>query len=463
MKICLRIRTKCALAAGCLVASGGAVVQAQSAGQFVIPGIRASGGTDFAYWDFFTKPPGQTYNYNYANPPALLDGKGEDDNGNPTTALAPRATLWQTGSGTCFVTSSGALYDYMGTTAFETRYAQPGDATGPVTNVIFQTQTGGVRFDLNNIRLVFARDGETISLAPEYKALDDPQSGAFAERLVSAFQWDLTGQDVHDFRLVYSAPGSSMPLWQAQLDVVSGSDFQQQLGYLLLTRSAPVTRYNRAGSVSKNLAVGEEERFFLPGKTLTLSGDPSPGWAHVGWLRNGVVTAGPELPVTFGNSDLTVTAVFAPEDYDSWRDLTFNHSNVLLGQPPENTDDAFSGPDADPDGDGLDNFSEFAFGGDPYVADKKRVDPSAQVVSVEGQDYAAITYHEGAGGPFPSILYTVRVSQDAATWEDNDTAAMPVTTEVSRVLQSDGATAVTVRSTTPLSNAPRLFFSVKAQ
>ena len=63
------------------------VCHAQS-GSFVIPMIRANGGTDFAYWDLFARPPGSTSsaNFNYPNPPALIDGFGEDLDGNPTTA-----------------------------------------------------------------------------------------------------------------------------------------------------------------------------------------------------------------------------------------------------------------------------------------------------------------------------------------------------------------------------------------
>ena len=145
-----------AAAAGSLLVSGGSVLYAQSAGTFVIPGIRAGGGTQFAYWDLFRRPTGSNYNYNYANPPALSGGL--DDEGNANNLAAPRAVLLQTGSATCFVTSSGALYDFAATTAFQTHYTAAA-GTGEVTNVIFQTQTGGSRFDINNIRLVFTDGG----------------------------------------------------------------------------------------------------------------------------------------------------------------------------------------------------------------------------------------------------------------------------------------------------------------
>lgn len=445
-----------AAAAGFLVSGGGGIVHAQSAGQFVIPGIRAGGGTEFAYWDLFKKPATSSYNYNYLNPPAL--GGGFDDDDNTTNLLAPRTSLVQNGSATCFITSSGALYDFAEPTAFETRYAQAAEATGEVTNVIFQTQTGGVRFDLNNIRLVYTDSGGTpVSLAAQYKALDDPQTGSFAERLVSAFQWNLTGKEVHDFHLVFSSPGSSMPLWQAQLDVVSGAPFVQELGYLLFTSSRPNTRYGRAGLIDKNLPSGAEERFFLPGTTLHLTGEASPGWAHTGWIFKGVVSSAATLPVTFSDSDLSVTALFAPDNYDDWREAMFFHSNPTVGQPPDNTNAAISGPAADPDSDGANNFAEFAFGGDPYTADPAQMRPEAGLEEISGEHYAAVTFRQGTGGEFPEIVYTPRTSTNLQTWQTN------TTTEVRRVLQNDGTTLVTVRSNSPLSATPRLFFSIKAE
>ena len=83
------------------------------------------------------------------------------------------------------------------------------------------------------------------------------------------------------------------------------------------------------------------------------------------------------MPVTFGTSDLEVTAIFAPADYQTWRNHWFLHSNALLGQPADNLNDAVSGPAADPDADGAPNFAEFAFGGDPYISDAGAIAPIA--------------------------------------------------------------------------------------
>ena len=123
-----------------LVLSALGVCHAQS-GSFIIPTIRANGGTDFAYWDLFRRPPGSSTsaNFNFPNPPALIDGRGEDDDGNPTTAFASRTVLRQTGTPTAFITSSGAIYSFSDPLAVEVPYTAPAELTGQVTNVIFHS------------------------------------------------------------------------------------------------------------------------------------------------------------------------------------------------------------------------------------------------------------------------------------------------------------------------------------
>lgn len=445
----------CALLAAALPAS------AQSAGQFVIPGLRST--AQFAYWDLFATPSGQTFNYGYANPPALLDGTGQDDTGNLTTLFSPQAVLLQTGSPTAFITSSGAIYDFGATTGFEMRYTRPSSVTGAVTNVIFQTQTGGRRFDVDNIRLKFTRGAEIVSLAPAFRALDDPQSGTFNERLVAAFQWDLTGQQAGDFTLHYSAPGSSMPLWQAQLDVVAGAPFVQVLGYLLLTESRPVLRYSIAGKVAKNVPPGIDERFHLSGQQVEVSAEPEPGWLHSGWRSDtGALSDSLTYPVAFTNADRGVTALFVPETWSAWRSGMFAHANSLLGQPADHLNDAISAMTADPDGDGADNFSEYAFGGDPLVHD-----PAARAVSVgtvtEGAaQYAAVTFPAVASADGSGDLdYIVSVSSELQSWQEN--GETEVTVEHSRRLREDGRTLITVRSTQPFSAARSLYFRIRAE
>lgn len=437
-------------------------------GSFVSPAIRAGGGTDFAFWDLFVPPPGNAPNYNYNNAPALLDGLGLDDEGNPTTAFTARTNLRQIGASQCFVTSSGAIYSFAETTAFEVPYSPPTGSTAEVTNVVFQTQTGGTRMDVDEVRLVFTRSlpgggTESVELPPVFRALDDPQTGAFSERLISAFQWDLTGQGARDFKITFAAPGVSMPIWQAQLDAVVGSPFVQQLGYLLFTETRPVTRYGRVGSVDKNLPIGVDGRFFLPGEQLNLLGLPEFDWEHVGFVYEGQVVEGYELPLTFPNGDATVTALFAPLTYAAWREAAFFHYNALTGTPADNTDAAVSGPAVDHDHDGLVNQAEYAFGCDPYAADSERAAPKPTVVTVAGQSYPAIQFRtNGAPDGYADVAVIVRESSDLTTWRDNTTETTPVTELVGRELQPDGTAMVTVRSSQPMAAGSR-FFQVTVQ
>jgi hypothetical protein len=450
-----------------LLCSG--VARAQNGG-FVIPGIRAGGGTDFAYWDLFAAPPGGGANFNYNNRPALLDGFGYDDEGNPTTAFTARTNLRQTGTSTCFVTSSGALYSFAATTAFEVPYTPPTSAPpmAEVTNVIFQTQTGGVRLNLDSVRLSYVQPlpgggSQTVLVVPLFRALDDPQTGGFTERLVSAFQWNLTGQGVRDFKIVFASPGSSMPMWQAQLDAVLSTPFVQELGYLLFTEARPFTRFGRPGAVDKNLAPSVDGRFFTAGQNLNLLGLPELDWEHVGFLYNNVVHAGANLPLVFPAADTTVAAIFAPLTYDAWREAMFLHYNALTGTPGDNTNNAVSGPMIDHDLDGLVNVAEYAFGCDPYTRDAESAVSTPVPVTVSSQTYPAVRFRtNSAPDGFADVAVVVQTSTDLVNWRDNNTEPQPVTEFFSSELQADGSSLVTVRSTQPLGSGS-LFFRLSVQ
>lgn len=435
-----------------LVALGN--LSAQS-GSFVIPANRDSGGTDFAYWDLFARPPGSpsNTNFNYANPPALLDGSGEDDNGNPTTAFAPRAALTQTGTSTAFITSSGAIYSFSDPLAVEVHYQAPAGNSNEVTNVIFQTQTGGARIDIGSIRLRYTNVAGTHELAPVFKALDDPQTGAFSERIVSAYQWNLTGLGVTTFKIVFPGP-TSMPLWQAQLDVVQGTAFSQQLGYVLRTRARPLTRYEVPGTVDKNLPPTADGRFFFENDMLNLLAVPEPDWEHTGWEYAGQTFATASLPLIFPAADTTVTALFAPSSYAIWREYSFNHANALLGVGNEFLDDAISAPAVDHDSDGLTNAGEYAFAGDPYLADTERTQPQLVLFDVSGTAHPAIRYRTNAAPALNTdVVFKAQLSTDGgSSWQDNST--VPTTVIAEQKLQPDGSMLVTERTVQPLSSLP---------
>ncbi|MEN3941080.1 Ig domain-containing protein [Prosthecobacter sp. SYSU 5D2] len=429
--------------------------QAQS-GSFIIPSIRAEGGSDFAYWDLFERPPGSTNsgNFNYPNPPALTGG--EDEDGNPTTVMEdhdedpdtdpiPRTTLIQTGATDAFITSSNAIYSFSEVVKFEVPYQPAEEAEGMVTNVIFQTQTGGIRLDVNSVKLVYEQAGVPVTVNPVFRGLDDPQSGAFSERIVCAFQWNLTGLNVRDFKITFAAPEASMPLWQAQLDVVTGVPFVQELGYILATRSRPGVRFGRPGVVDKNLPWTLDGRYFLGGEELTLFGAPEDGWQVTGWSHDGLTTPGESLELVFPQQDTTVTALFAPESYATWRNAMFFHANSTIGVGDDYSNNSISGPTVDHDEDGLSNAGEYAFGGDPYEEDDNRTRPQLLLVEAEGQQYPALRYRTNGLIPgLGDVVQRVRVAANGGPWMDN--TSEPTTTTVQRELQADGSELVTERA-----------------
>ena len=433
-----------------IVSWGGAASGAES-GRFVVPEGRGGVGWEFGYWDLFVADEAG-YHYGFAERPGVLGG--EDEEGNGTTLLGD-AGLTQTGTATAFVTSSGAIYSFSEATSFRVDYGRV--AEEPVTRVVFQTLTGGRRFELDNIRLNYTiSGGEVVSVAPKRKALDDPQTGAFAERLVSAFEWDLGGLGVQAFRLVFGAPGSSMPMWEAQLDVERGGGGGPVLGYVLLPRALPTVRFQSAGRVVPMVADGEETRFYRPGAVVRLRGVPSGGFVHAGWLRDGMIVEEAMVDVVFGEADEVVAAVFAPLGYETWRAHWFDHANALLGVPADHLNDAVSGAEADPDGDGATNFEEFAFGGDPYVPDAAvRRHVAGAWSSTDGKGGPLLTYRQPASEAV-AVTYRLEGSFDLIEW-----AGVEAVVE-SRQLEATGYWRVSVRESAGEGGAVRPFLRVSA-
>lgn len=438
-------------------------------GTFIIPSIRAESGTDFAYWDLFKSPPNGGFNYNFENLPGQLppdegndpgtDADGnpstvfEDPDNNPATPAISRTVLIQNGATDAFMTGSNAIYSFAQTAAFEVPYTAPIETGGEVTNVIFQTQTGGMRLNVNTVQLVYVQDGLSYTVNPVFRGMDDQQTGAFNERIVCAFQWNLTGLNVRNFKIVFAAPSSSMPLWEAQLDVDIGDAFHQELGYLLATRSRPFTRYGRMGTVDKNLPISADGRYFFQGDELNLLADPETGWRNTGWYYDGTITRGLELPLTFPANDITVTALFAPTSYSYWRTLMFYHRSSVpeIGTGNDYLDDAISAADVDHDGDGLTNAGEYAFAGDPYADDAERTRPQLLIVADGGIDYLALRYRTNGLTPGQGdVVQTVRVSDNGSPWKDN--SIEPTTITVARELLSDGSELVTERTVQPFNS-----------
>ena len=125
-------------------------------------------------------------------------------------------------------------------------------------------------------------------------------------------------------------------------------------------------------------------------------------------------------------------------------DTTF--ANVYLGwrksyfSAAEEANASVGGAAADADFDGRSNFEEFAFGGNPRVAESKPV-PVSSIVNAGGTDYPAITYDRRHHTL--DATYTMEVSNDLGSWSP---VVLPLVTVTDL---GNGMERVTYRDTQP--------------
>ena len=88
----------------------------------------------------------------------------------------------------------------------------------------------------------------------------------------------------------------------------------------------------------------------------------------------------------------------APESLASWRARCFSPKQIAAGQAAD---------DADPDGDGLENFAEYALGTDPLVL-------TPPLTAVKNSEGLVLTFERPAG--LPDVLYAAVSSDDLIHW-----------------------------------------------
>ena len=102
------------------------------------------------------------------------------------------------------------------------------------------------------------------------------------------------------------------------------------------------------------------------------------------------------------------------EVVDSGPGTTFEEFNTVI---PQGMD---ASPSGDPDGDGISNLLEYAFGLDPVASDNAQL-PQPQLVTQDGETFLAISFQRPTNEDRRSDLtYTVQTSSDLQTWVTAD-------------------------------------------
>jgi alpha-glucosidase (family GH31 glycosyl hydrolase) len=153
------------------------------------------------------------------------------------------------------------------------------------------------------------------------------------------------------------------------------------------------------------------------------------------------------------NDATSLFGTFAP--FEAWRLARFGNT----GNP------TISGASADPDGDGIPNFLEYAFDLNPLAASSNGL-PLGSIRADSGTNYLALTF--GRATNATDTTFTVMVASNLLSqWLTGSSYSganvIPVTaytTEVSRV-PSNGIETIAVRDNVPINSAPQQFMRLR--
>ncbi|MDE0570689.1 MAG: lamin tail domain-containing protein [Verrucomicrobiales bacterium] len=135
---------------------------------------------------------------------------------------------------------------------------------------------------------------------------------------------------------------------------------------------------------------------------------------------------------------------------------TFSEWQVLIFNDEQITDENVSGPDADPDLDGLNNFAEYALGFSPIDQSDYSRFSDLNLVEIEGVQYYAFSYSRWKG--VKGVSFTVQVSNDLEDWKSGEEYLVPL---VGDFESADGSVNKAFRSAMPLNNRKEQFFRLK--
>lgn len=135
--------------------------------------------------------------------------------------------------------------------------------------------------------------------------------------------------------------------------------------------------------------------------------------------------------------------------FDSWQDLHFSTAQL--------SDTSFSGPNADPDGDGMSNLVEYGLGTLPLVAASEEIFPIVyNQVEDGGESYLGMVYRVATTAS--DLDHVVEVSSDHSNWDDSSNDVVNV---VAPRDEGDGSVTYSVRDNVSLSNGKRRFMRIR--
>lgn len=135
---------------------------------------------------------------------------------------------------------------------------------------------------------------------------------------------------------------------------------------------------------------------------------------------------------------------------DAWRFSQFNGGGL--------DDPAVTAWTADPDGDGLDNLAEYAFGRSPNVPDADGLTP-VSLVEFGGERHLSISFRRRIGDTWLTYVPEASSELTGGAWPD---AALAVGSPVPAEVDADYED-VTYRDPVPLNEAPRRFLRVRVE
>ncbi len=160
---------------------------------------------------------------------------------------------------------------------------------------------------------------------------------------------------------------------------------------------------------------------------------------------------GPRRASVFVRSNDAYAALFTAELLGEGAGIAFQDWQSSHFTTEEIADATISGPQADPDGDGVANFLEYAFGLDPMTPAREGL-PVLNTARIDGADYLSLSFSRLKTSD--DLTYVVEVSSDLARWS-------PLGATVQTVVDRGEREIVTVRDSVPVGSVAQRFLRVR--